>query len=101
MSEHMSPTEQRIVGRLVDEILSRGYLLSVNDGEEWTVKRSADRAEIMAALATTDSDLLGIRKEGDKLSYGGFSLIWGNGADVIADHSNNELCAALFDKVVG
>lgn len=95
----MNTVERRIVGRLVDAGLSMGYSVSVNDGEEWTVKRSSNRKEIMDALATTDSDTLRFHTSGGD-RVGGFFLVWGNDEDVISDHSDNEACEALFKKAV-
>lgn len=82
-------TESKICRRLVATILKAGHMISVCDGEEWTVKLSRNSRQIIRALFTTDSDLLGIRNAmGESLGY--VELIYGNdGFDVIADYSES------------
>lgn len=79
--------EARIARCLVSELLEQGFVLSVNDGEEVTVKRSNSADEVMEALATTDSDVL----IAESISVRGwFCLVYGNdGWDVISDNTSN------------
>ena len=79
--------ESDIAMAIVTGALSEGFAVSINDGEEWTVKRSKDKAEIEAALFSTDSDIIMLRNDaGEKVGW--FSLIYGNcGYDVINDYS--------------
>lgn len=92
--------ERRMCTALVDGCLKRGYVISVSDGEDWPVRKSTDKAEIMAALASTDEDGIVIRNAaGDKLGW--FQLIYGNdGWDVVADYSDNEICNAIWNEVL-
>lgn len=95
--------ERRRASRLVSALLAAGYRLSVNDGEEWTVKQSRNKGEVMAALATTGEDYLKAHQEEVTKTKEGrhvrkvvasFCLIWGNardGSELIADHSDNEI----------
>lgn len=76
--------EKRIVGRLVEDLLTAGYLLSVNDGEEVTVARSNDAGAIYAALSSTDEDYLVVHRA--TLRDRWVRLIWGNDVDVISDY---------------
>jgi hypothetical protein len=92
-----SPHEDAIVKRLVKDTLAAGYVISVNDGEEFTVKRSADETEILTALHTTDEDYLHIRKPGEKSRVGWVRLIWGNDADVISDYTDNPRIISLLE----
>lgn len=79
--------EKRVISRLVKDALAKNYTVSLNDGEEWTVKRSRNYEEIMGAIMTTDEDFLRIRDEKGE-SVGSVTLIYGNdGWDVIADWS--------------
>jgi hypothetical protein len=72
--------------RLVDAALASGYTVSVNDGEEWTVKKSTDRTVILDAMGTTGEDRLMVRNSvGDKVAC--YYLIYGNGSDVLSDWS--------------
>lgn len=80
---------------LVDDILSRGYLISVYDGEEVCLERSLLAPSILAAMFSTDSDnLLVYSRDGSCL--GEIVLIYGNGRDVISDHSDTPEIAALL-----
>ena len=82
MSINNASIDERIVAtQLVDALLRRGLAVSVYDGEEETVTDSTDRAEILDALNTADSDTV---------SAGDFSfwLLFGEGGDdLIADYS--------------
>lgn len=72
--------------RLVDAALASGYTVSVNDGEEWTVKKSTDRKVILDAMGTTGEDRLMVRNAaGDKIAC--YYLIYQNGSDVLSDWS--------------
>lgn len=88
-----------IARALVDLALAKGYAISVNDGEEWTVKRGRDRQMVLEALATTDADTLVFRRE-DGSRVGFVWLIWQNGADVASDWSANEDTDALVMPVL-
>lgn len=92
----MQAIERKIAAALVDAALSNGYTLSVYDGEETTVKKSREAAIIMEALASTDHDLLLIKKQGGAF-VGNVLLIWGNGEDLISDHTNSDAIIALVD----
>jgi hypothetical protein len=93
--EHMTPTEFSIVRTLINRALSRGYTVSVYDGEEFTVKRSRDAAEIIGALATTGGDLLRIRTA-DGTKVGVIQLVYNGDDTVIADHTDNAETADLI-----
>lgn len=84
---------------LIDAILAKGAMVSVCDGEEWTVKGSTDKGEIIRALFTTDGDTIRAR-DADKQKLGDFYLIYGNsGAEVIGDYSDTEFCNAVYDDI--
>jgi hypothetical protein len=85
--------EAEVVKRLVRIVLERGYMVSINDGEEWTVTLSTDRNEILSALATTGEDIVRLYKDGERA--GSLWLVYGNaedGSELIADHSDNDAC---------
>ncbi|MEY9235383.1 hypothetical protein ABIF78_007706 [Bradyrhizobium japonicum] len=85
--------EKTAAGRIIDRALAKGYLISVNDGEEWTVKKSSKRREIMDALQSTDSDTLMVR-QADGAKVGVIYLVWGNSPDeIVCDHTDKpEIC---------
>src|SRR5262245_58799249 len=65
--------EKRMASALVKAALKRGFRLSVNDGEEWTVIRSLSYWKVMAALFTTDMDYLKL-VDGNGKGHGTFML---------------------------
>ncbi len=88
--------EVTVVKRLVRIILERGYMVSIYDGEDWTVNLSTNRNEILSALATTGDDTIRLYKDGERA--GSIWLVYGNAADgseLIADHSDNEACHSI------
>ena len=80
--------ECTIARHLVRLLLGAGYLVSVYDGGETTVRNSRDYETILAALASTSEDSIRFRNE-DGSEKGVFLLIWGNGKDLISDSSDN------------
>jgi hypothetical protein len=90
--------EKRICERLVDRALAAGYTISVYDGAEWPLKRSSNRPEILAAMYSTDSDTLRFRLPDSGESVGSIMLVYGNGADVICDYTDNAAMAALVKE---
>ena len=98
MLADMLHSDAVIARALVDAILSRGHVITVNDGMFYTVKRSSDRAAILDALAGTEADTLIVRDaNGTKL--GSFFLVYGNGPDeLIADYTFNPFCEAMAKR---
>jgi hypothetical protein len=96
--EYASKEEARACRKLISLALSKGYLISVNDGEEWTVKKSNKASEILEALCSTGQDTLLFRDaEGNRL--GVFDLVWGNSdEELVADYSANEAMDNLFNE---
>lgn len=89
----MATHEQAVAIRLVDDLLARGYAISVFDSEEETVTDSVDRAEVLGALCTTDDDVI---------SAGPFSfwLVYGNNeGELISDYSCERSQLALADEI--
>jgi hypothetical protein len=107
LTQYATAGEARVARKLVKAALAAGYTVSVNDGEEWTVKRSTRETEILDALATTDEDRLLLRNPtandiGDII--GSFWLIYGNdesGEELISDHTDNDICDRLYRAAHG
>ena len=79
--------ENAIISTAIDAILSASCKISVFDGEEYPVKRSSDKDEIVKALRSTGEDTLVIR-DSDGVKIGVVYFIYGNdGHDVIADYT--------------
>lgn len=87
LDRYAPKTAARIARKLVAALLAAGYALSVDDGEEITVRKSTDAREIIDALATTDHDYLRAYYNGETIRAGWVMLIWGNDEDVISDWS--------------
>lgn len=82
---------------IIDLALGRGYVVSVCDGAEWTVKKSADRVAILTALVSTDNDTLRFRDcHGEPV--GSVWCIYGNGpGETFADYTDNPATENLVD----
>jgi len=92
--------EAVVAKRLVRIALDRGFVISVHDGEEWTVEQSRDRNEILPALATTGEDIIRLYKDGERAGF--FLLVYGNaedGSELIADHADNAACLSIWSEV--
>jgi hypothetical protein len=92
------------VRKLVRNILSRGYTISVNDGEEWTVVDSRLEGEIMGALMSTDEDRIKFKDPLDYKTLGIFYLVYGNdpsGEEVFCDYTDNRVCNRIWQEVMG
>lgn len=99
--EYATDGERAVARKLVNAALAQGYNISVNDGEEWTVKRSVSTTEITRALCTTGEDYIRVQHK-DGTSVGVFQLIWGNasdGSELIADHTDTITANELYNIV--
>lgn len=97
LDKYAGKEEAAVARRLVRKAIEAGYKLSVNDGEEWTVKGSTDRKAVLEALASTGADTIRVRTmEGAKV--GDLNLIYQNGPgdELIADYSDNPATNALY-----
>ncbi|CAB4120950.1 hypothetical protein UFOVP4_26 [uncultured Caudovirales phage] len=101
LSRYATRGEAKKARRLVRAMLAAGLAISVNDGEEWTVRRSRSEAEILEALCSTGED--GIRGyDAEGASVGTFWLIWGNapdGSELISDYTDNAALEAIINQV--
>jgi hypothetical protein len=82
--------ERAIAAAAIDGILAEGHEIDVYDGEETTLRRSRDKAAILAAMFTTDEDRLYVRHRYGTRYFGWVQFIYGNeGWDVIQDNTTN------------
>ncbi len=98
--------ERRIAEEVITQALAAGFLISVEDGEEITLKKSRGKAKILEAMFTTDEDRLYFTKPGQKEGDSGWVyFVYGNdGWDVINDYTTNleemmKPVNALIDKI--
>ena len=99
----MTQGESRYAKRLIAAILDRRCTISVHDGEAWPLVKATNATAIFKALASTDMDTLRVR-EHDGLTSGSFMLVYGNapdGSELVADHTDNPLCNAIWQEVFG
>lgn len=103
-SDYVPTHERPVITALITAALATpGNTISVNDTEDWIIKRSTNRNDICSALGGTGKDYLVIRKaDGHKLGF--FYFIYDNGsADdpmvVICDYSANRYCDAIYSKL--
>lgn len=80
--------ERLILQRLIADLLTDGWHISVNDGEETTVYNSRSAEEVFAAMRATDEDWLQI-KHRERKARGWVRCIHGNGQDIISDYTVN------------
>lgn len=92
--------ERRMASALVRACLARGYRISVHNGEELAIRGSKVYRAVMDALWQTDEETVHIYGPDGKRA-GSFFLVYGNdGYDLIADHTDNEACRAIWDEVI-
>ena len=90
--------EKAIIHEMVKRALDRGWTVSVGDGEEWVVKRSRDIEIIIAATRSTDADNIRFRND-TGACIGTVYCVYGNGCDVICDHTMGEEMEKFMDEI--
>jgi hypothetical protein len=90
--------EKQICERIIDKALAAGCTISVYDGEAWPLKRSSNRPDILAAMYSTDTDLLRFRLPESVGSVGAILLVYVNGTDAVSDYTDNEAMGALVKE---
>jgi hypothetical protein len=83
--------EREIVTKVIECLLAAGFLIQVNDGEEDVTDRIKDSEAILAAMFSTDEDLLFVSiPDNDGVASRWIHFIYGNdGYDVIHDYTVN------------
>ena len=95
--------DRKCAHALIDFALVDGNTISINDSEEWVVKRSTDKRVILEAMASSGEDWLAVRDR-DGVLLGQFYLIYQNGSEgepmiLIADCYANGYCNDMCDKL--
>ena len=75
--------EKKIASRLVRAALAKGYMISINGGEDSHVKRSSNAEQIIGAHSTDQDQLVLYGSEGERV--GSILLIWGKRDALISD----------------
>lgn len=84
--------EREIATAVVDVLLTAGFNISVdngdNDGHEYQLGYSTNRADILNAMFLTDDERLYVGRDGETIGW--VYLVYGNdGWDVISDYTVN------------
>lgn len=84
--------ERKIVTKLLEDAIAAGYLVTVDNGEDFPTRSSKDVAAILAGMFQTDEEWLHLDKD-DEQGRGRRAtiyLVYGNGGyDVIADYNSS------------
>lgn len=95
----MNRYERAEARALIAYLLDAGYSLSVNDGEETTLRGCTDGETVLGALATTEADTLRAWHP-ERRHTSQFFLVYGNGpGELIADHSDEPEADAAWRHV--
>jgi hypothetical protein len=96
MKMTVNEMENGIANKIIDDALASGYTVSVYDGEEWPVKRSSNKDEIISALNSTGIDQLKFRDSSGEY-VGVCALIWGEcGYDLVNDYTVSDAMEKLM-----
>jgi hypothetical protein len=92
--------EGKMADALIQAILDRGYLVTIDDGGALAIDNSGDKVAILAAMFSTDEDVVYVMN--DKNQYVcWFRMIYGNdGHDVVSDYIANKIGEEIWDKVL-
>jgi hypothetical protein len=94
-----SAIEKNIAKCLVEGIIARGFVISVDDGGAIAIKRSFIPHLILDAMFSSDGDILVIRDRANpEKRIGSIALIYGNGAEVISDYTDNPEIHGLVER---
>lgn len=84
--ERRRRVEWAIIRAVVTDAIKMGLTVTVHDGDDYAVRRSADLEAIRAGLFATDEESL-IFHDAGRRGVGRVSLVYGNGGwDVIQDY---------------
>lgn len=90
-----------IYEKLIRRGLEAGYVVSIFDGQEWSVERSRNETEILAArISVTDFTKIRFRTMIGKF-VGDVVLIYVDNDDVIADWTDNSATDELMRELLG
>lgn len=100
LNTRVNKIEADIATKLIDLILCDDFTsISINNGGDMDdLHRCADRSLVLDSMGHTDNDIIKVYGEDGK-RIGWFLLIWGNYEDLISDHTDNEYCNSLFNKM--
>ena len=103
LPEHANFEDRLAANALIRRLLKDDMLISIHDGEEWMLKKSKDRKEILETMSQTGEDTVRARTtDGEHIAD--FYLIYHNGSEqepmvTISDHSYNDYANSVWDEL--
>ncbi len=88
---------------LISELLAAECTVTINDGEDDCLEKSADYTEILQAMSSSGEDVVvPFDKDGNRMGW--FYLIYDNGSEhnpmiLISDYTANSFCELIWNKV--
>ena len=103
LPEHANFEDRLAANALIRRLLKDDMLISIHDGEEWMLKKSKDRKEILETMSQTGEDTVRARTA-DGEHVADFYLIYHNGSEkepmvTISDHSYNDYANSVWDDL--
>jgi len=97
---YASPIERRLARSLINNLIRRGLIVTVWEGEDYAIRNSRSASAILAAMSSTDMDYVSATNAEQDLAVS-FMLVYGNDEDLIADTSTGPLAEEIFKQVTG
>lgn len=95
-------TENTVTRAFVAHVLGQGHTISVTYDDDTTLARTKDAKAIFDELVAGDMPTAHVRNDAREY-LGAFLFVYGNaddGSELIADHSDNAYCDAVFKAVM-
>jgi hypothetical protein len=105
LQKYATAAERKVAKKLIKLILETGNVISVYDGEEWVLKRSANPSDIANELCASDEgDTIQVQcSEREGIVLGAFYLVFDDiqddGIVVINDYTANEFSDAIYNQL--
>lgn len=78
--------EQKVVKKIIDAAIARGYSIIINNGDSVT-KKMRNANNIFAKTFLTDEDSFEFYKENEYIGF--IEIVYGNVVDVLSEYSIN------------
>ena len=99
-SRYTTREERHVTNALLDSIFSDpSRCVTVSNGCEESHGPFFNKAQVNAQLASTGSDWINVYGA-DARCIGSIWLVWGNGADLISDWTDNEVINGICDPIL-
>lgn len=103
LPEHANFEDRLVANALIRRLLKDDMRISIHDGEEWMLKQSTDRKEILETMSQTGEDTVRARTA-DGEHVADFYLIYHNGSEqepmvTISDTSANNYADSVWDEL--